>query len=173
METSSLRVEYRLDGASNFLSWKERVTLALKEYELWELVKKVVVPPTDPQDLAVHQKKEIKFERVILYSMKDHLIYYLSDKKMAKDMFDALVGLFHSTNINRKMVLRNKLISMHMSISNNITSYFMRITQVRDKPIDIWEKLDDVELVNVPLNGFPKSWEPFFKGFYAREKIPD
>jgi hypothetical protein len=48
---NTLRVEDRLDGASKFLSWKSRVTLALKEYDLWELVDKVVVPPTDPDRL--------------------------------------------------------------------------------------------------------------------------
>jgi hypothetical protein len=42
MASTSLRVEDRLDGASNFLSLKARVTLALKEYYLWELVDKVV-----------------------------------------------------------------------------------------------------------------------------------
>jgi uncharacterized protein YehS (DUF1456 family) len=95
-QTTSLRVEDRLDGASNFLSWKARVTLALKEYDLWEIVDKVVLPPTDPQDLAVHQKKEIKSQWVILDSVKDHLIPHLSEKKMTKEMFDALVGLFQS-----------------------------------------------------------------------------
>jgi len=38
MATTPLRVEDRLDGASNFPYLKERVTLALKEYGLWELV---------------------------------------------------------------------------------------------------------------------------------------
>jgi hypothetical protein len=42
MESTSLRVEDRLDGASNVLSWKSIVTLALKEYDLWELVDKVI-----------------------------------------------------------------------------------------------------------------------------------
>jgi hypothetical protein len=49
-----------LDGESNFLSCKERVNLALKEYDLWELVEKVVYVPTNLADLEVHQKKEIK-----------------------------------------------------------------------------------------------------------------
>jgi hypothetical protein len=57
METTPLRVEDRLDGASNFLSWKERVTLALKEYDLWELVDKVVVPPTDPDSFGSSQEE--------------------------------------------------------------------------------------------------------------------
>jgi hypothetical protein len=83
-----------LDGASNFLSWKARVTLALKEYDLWELVDKVFAPPTNPIALAVHENKEFKVERVILVSVKDYLIPHLSEKKTTKYMFDSLVGLF-------------------------------------------------------------------------------
>jgi hypothetical protein len=47
MAAASLRVEDGLDGASNFLSWKARVTLDLKEYDLWEIVDEVFLPPTD------------------------------------------------------------------------------------------------------------------------------
>jgi hypothetical protein len=122
MESVSLRVEYKLDGASKFLSWKERVTLSLKEYDLWELVDKLVVPPTHPQDLEVHQKKEIKVEQVILDSMKDYLIPHFYEKKTAYEMFDSLRGLFQSTNMNRKKVLRNKLIYVKMSRYDNVTS---------------------------------------------------
>jgi hypothetical protein len=66
METTILRVEYRLDGASNFLSWKTRENLTLKEYDLWELVDKVVTPPTDLTTLEAHNKKDIKSDRVLL-----------------------------------------------------------------------------------------------------------
>jgi hypothetical protein len=34
------------------------------------------------------------------------------------------------------------------------------------------EVVDDIELVNVALNGFPGSWEPFLQGICAREKFP-
>jgi hypothetical protein len=68
--------------------------LALKEYELWELVDKLVAPLTNLITLEAHNKKEIKSQRVILDSGKDHLIPHLSERKRAKEMFDALVGLF-------------------------------------------------------------------------------
>jgi hypothetical protein len=60
MEKTLLRFEDTLDGASNYLSWKERVTLAFKKYDLWELVDKVVTPLIDPTALEAHNKKEIK-----------------------------------------------------------------------------------------------------------------
>jgi hypothetical protein len=112
MVATLLRVEDRLDGESNFLSWKGRVTLALKEYDLWELVDKEVAPSTYLAALDAHNKKEIKAERVLLDSAKDHLIPYLNEKMTAKEMFDALVILFQIKNMNRKMILRNKLISV-------------------------------------------------------------
>jgi hypothetical protein len=59
---------------------------------------------------------------------------------MTKEMFDSLVGLFQSTNMNRKMVLRNKLRLVQMSRSDNVTNYFMRITQVCDQLAAIGEK---------------------------------
>jgi hypothetical protein len=48
MASISLIFEDRLDGASNFLSWKVRVTLLLDENDLWDIVKDVVPFPMDP-----------------------------------------------------------------------------------------------------------------------------
>jgi hypothetical protein len=87
-------------------------------------------------------------------------------------MYDALVGLYQSGNTNRKLILRHKLRSVEMSKSDTVASYLMRITQIRDQLVAIGEAVDDTELVNVALNGFPGSWEPFVQGICAREKLP-
>jgi hypothetical protein len=130
MASASLRFEDRLDGASNFLSWKVRVTLLLEENDLWDIVKDVVPSPTDPQQLAAHKKKEVKAKRMIMDAIKDHLIPHISEKKMTKEMFDALVSLYQSENINRKMILRNKLRSIEMIRSDSVTSYLMKVTDL-------------------------------------------
>ena len=44
-----IRYEDRLDGMSNYLQWKVRMTAALKENRLWTIVSTVVTPLTsDP-----------------------------------------------------------------------------------------------------------------------------
>jgi hypothetical protein len=83
MELSSLMFEDRLYGASNFLSWKVRVTLLLEENDLYDIMKDVVTPTTDPQQLESHNK-EVKSKRMIMDSMKDHLIPHISKKKTTK-----------------------------------------------------------------------------------------
>jgi len=39
-----------------FLSWKARVTLLLKEHDLWEIVEKVVPLSTYATQLTTHEK---------------------------------------------------------------------------------------------------------------------
>jgi hypothetical protein len=59
-----------------------------------------------------------------------------------------------------------------MSTVDTIASYLMRINQICDKLVATSEEIDDTELVNVALNGFLRSWEPFVQGICAREKLP-
>jgi hypothetical protein len=105
-------------------------------------------------------------------SMKNYLIPHLNEKNTNKGMFDALVSLLQRKNMNMNMILRKKFRSVQMSRSDNVTIYLMRITHVRDQIASIGEKTEDAELMNVALNGIPKSWEPFVKGVCARENIP-
>jgi hypothetical protein len=102
---------------------------------------------------------------VILEAIKDHLIPHVAEKTKSKEMYDAFVSLFQSDNMSRKMILKTKLRECRMSSSDNVTSYLMKITQTG-------ETILDAELVNVALNGFSKSWEPFIMGICAREKLP-
>jgi hypothetical protein len=98
---STLKIEDRLEGATNFRAWKARILLLLEENDLKEYVESVVPSPNDPHELATHKKKEVKAKRVLLDSVKDHLIPHISKKKTAKDMFDALVGLYQSGNASQ------------------------------------------------------------------------
>jgi hypothetical protein len=62
---------------------------------------------------------------------------------------------------------------MEMSRSNTVTSYLMKIMHICDQLATFGEKVVDVELVNMALNGFPPSWEPFVKGICACENLPE
>ena len=84
MASTSLRFEDRLDGASNLLSWKVRLTLLLEENDLWDIVKDVATPPTDPQRLIAHNMREVKAKQMILDAIKDHLIHHIFEKKTMK-----------------------------------------------------------------------------------------
>ena len=51
-----LKVEDRLEGATNFSAWKERITCIFEEAEVWEIVEKAIVLPTAPNELEAYKK---------------------------------------------------------------------------------------------------------------------
>jgi hypothetical protein len=131
------------------------VTLLLEENDLWDIVKDVVPLPTS----AIHSSWQLTKEGseakwMIMDAIKDHLIPHISKKKTTKEMFDALVSLYQSENINKKMILQNKLKSIEMTKSNTITNYLMKVVQICDQLLTVGEKVVDAELVNMELNGF-------------------
>jgi hypothetical protein len=122
-----LRFEDRLDGISNYSPWKERIMSVLMENGIWEFANTQITPPTDAAQLVIHNQKDVKVKRIILDGVKDHLIPYLSRKNTARDMWEALKGLFQSKNEHRKMVLREKLKDTKMTGSDTVTTYLTQI----------------------------------------------
>ena len=119
---SGLRYEDRLEGATNFSAWKERITLLLEEHELWDIVKATVTIRTDPVDLTAYNKRKIKAKRILLDAVKDHMILHVTGKTHAYEMWEALTNLFQNDNKNRKMVLQEKLHSIKMFRGESVTS---------------------------------------------------
>jgi len=87
----SLRVEDRLDGASNFRSWKTRILLFLDENDIQNYVKESVSEPQDAKEKANHKKNEAKAKRILIDSIKDHLIPHVVELNISKEMYDVLV----------------------------------------------------------------------------------
>jgi hypothetical protein len=46
MSIMSVKVEDRVDGVSNFLPWKARLTLLIEEHDLWDIVTSGFPTPT-------------------------------------------------------------------------------------------------------------------------------
>jgi hypothetical protein len=96
---------------------------------------------------------EINAMNIIVDSIKDHLIPYISHLDSSKEIYDALTNLFSVRNIGQVMSLKNEHYDMKMNDDDNITSYFVRISQLRDQLQAIEEIISEKELVNIVLHG--------------------
>jgi hypothetical protein len=158
---NTLNIEDMLEGETIFWAWKDRILLLLEENDLKEYVEGVVPSPTNPHELLAHVKKVVKAKRVLLDSVKDHMIPHIYEKKIVKDVYGDLVCLYQSENVGRKFIFKNQLQAIKMSSSDTVVSYLMRINQIHDQLATINEELDDDKLVNMALSVLPRSWEPF------------
>jgi hypothetical protein len=109
---------------------------------------------------------------IIVESIKYHLIPYISHLDSSKKMYDAITNIFSVRNIGQIMSLENELCDMNMNDDENITSYFLRISQLRDQLQAIEEIISEKELVNIVLNGLPKTWDAFSASMNTRKEYP-
>ena len=86
----SIRYEDRLVGVSNYLPWKVRIIVVLKEWKIWSFANTKMTKPADQDALDEFEALEGRAQRVILDRVKDHFIPHLAEKKTAKDMWDTL-----------------------------------------------------------------------------------
>jgi hypothetical protein len=87
-------------------------------------------------------------------------------------MYEALNRLYESKDISQNLTLRNQLRNMKMDNSESVTSYLMRVSQIRDQLATIGDVISDKEIVTKTLNGFPTFWIPFVQRVCARSKLP-
>ena len=97
------KLDENLEGDDKFLAWKYRISLVLEENELDSYISEEVPVPEGDEAKALHKKKLVMAKRIIVDSIKDHLIPHVSSLKTPKAMFNALTKLFEGKNINQKM----------------------------------------------------------------------
>jgi hypothetical protein len=169
---TNMRVEYRMEGSRNFRSWKHRLQMILDENDLLEHITVGVPEPDEEEKKTKHKKNEKKEKRIVSDSVKYHLIPHIYELQTTRKMYEALSSFYESKDISQNLTLRNQLHNMKMDNSESITSYLMRVSQIRDKLATIGDVISDKELVTTTLNGFPTFWIPFVQGVCARSKLP-
>ena len=145
--------------------------LILEQNDLEGFVEEDIPEPEGDEAKAIYKKTMVKANRIIVDSIKDHMIPHVSSLKTPKQMFDALSRLYEGNNINRKMTLRTQLKNVKMQDSESIQSYFTRVSQIKEQIEAIGDSVEEEELVMTTMNGLPRPWDPFIKGICSRRKL--
>ena len=69
-----IKIYEKLEGDNNFRAWKYRISLVLEENELDSYIHEEVPIPEGYEAKALHKKKLVMEKRIIVDSIKDHLI---------------------------------------------------------------------------------------------------
>ena len=105
--------------------------------------------------------------RIIVDSIKDHLIPRVSSKKTPKQMYDALSSMYEGRNINRNMNLKAQLKGTKMRKGESIQDYLTRVSQIKENISTIGDTLNEDGLVMNSLNGLARPWDPFIQTLCA------
>ena len=80
MSFKGLRLEYALEGSSNYVSWKDRMEVVLDDNGLKEFIDAEVPKPIDAAQVEAWKKKMEKCRRILLEGVKDHIVSSLHGK---------------------------------------------------------------------------------------------
>jgi len=84
-----MKVEDHLDGATNFISWKFRV-LILGENDPLKLVNEKVQEQNVEEDKSHWRKSDARARRILVNSVRDHLVTQILQTKTTMKMFKTL-----------------------------------------------------------------------------------
>lgn len=105
----SVRFEDRLEGETNFNSWKARVMNLLEENDLDGYVTSVVAEPLDDVGKTTYKSNQAKEKKVIFDSVKYHFIPVITPLNTSKECFDTLVKIYEMKTPSQKRTWKNKL----------------------------------------------------------------
>ena len=163
-----MRIKDILEGASNFEAWKLRMLMILKKQKLTTVVENAPKSKkTDEWEFG-----NIKAMEILVDGVRDHLLHIITKLDSAYEMFKALEVMFQINNTSRILTLKNQLNNIKMKKGETITSYCMRIMDLRNQLLMVGHTYDNKELVMVSLNGIPLSWENFTQGIGACLELP-
>lgn len=90
---------YKLVGSSNILAWKRRIDIVLKENEVIDHINGKVSKPYKGQALSEYMEKDLRAQEILMESVKDPLIPYITELETSKEIYDKLVELFYESVI--------------------------------------------------------------------------
>ena len=115
-------------------------------------------------------KGEIRVQRILIESIKDSLIPYVSKLKSAKEIYEKLVEIFSVSIIGEAISLRQELYKMKLSREEGITPCFMRIFEIRDQLQELGEVMADTGMTIVVLNAIPEEWGNSTSSLYEKKE---
>jgi hypothetical protein len=175
MYFNGLRLEYALEGSSNFIAWKDRMEAVLEDNGLKGYIDADVPKPaaTDIANLDAWQKKVAKARRILLEGVRDHIVSSLHGKTTPYAMWKVLTDLFQNSSDHRKLALKDKLRKIKMEKGETIPKYLTKFVQCRDELGSVGITIVADDLVSLALLGLPKSWHSYQDSVNGREKLPD
>ena len=138
--SSYFPAEVKLHDKSDFHGWKMSLDLTLEEKELMDYVQgKIPKPPSNASDVAKtnYNRAEVKAKKIIRDSIDKHLMAYISKLETSKEIYNRLVDMFKVSNANQILFLKNKLKDIKKGKDEDIQSYFLRITEIKNDILSI------------------------------------
>ena len=159
MAASVLRDQDQLEGASNYVIWKARISLLLDEHDLKHFLDSVQAEPVDVAPLRAFKKNMAKAKQLILNLVKSHIVSHIYGKGTTKEMWDALATLYQGSSEQSKMFLEEKMQTTRMHKGERVDPFLSRLQENRDQLEVVGAAPQAIEMVRLAFNSVSKDYQ--------------
>lgn len=145
----------KLDGSSNFSTWKFLMEMYLVQDDLWEYTQEV---PKETDIVAV--KRDRKTKAKICLMVKPHCLVHVRQAKTAKDAWEALHTAFEDKGLNNRCRLLSKLVSIKLEQFESLRDYVTSMMSVAQQLRELGKEIDDELLAALMLQGLTENFQP-------------
>lgn len=144
----------KLQGSSNFDTWKFDVECILVHDDLWQYVE------SSPKDNADDKRKDQKARTKICLLIENHCKVHVRRAKTAFETWNNLKTAYEDKGVNNRCRLLARLVSLKSSLFNSITEYVTELMRVSHQLSDLGKEIDDELLAALMLQGLPEEYTP-------------
>jgi len=124
------------------------------------------------EEKEIRREEDVKARKIIIYSVRDHLLPRIANLKTTFEMYEALKDMFESDNTLISLTLKGQLQSTKITKGDTVATFFMKISEIKEQLGAIGEIMFDKELVLSTLNNLQKVSESFLQSISGRDKLP-
>ena len=159
MAFNGLRLEYAIDGSSNYIAWKDGMEVVLEDNGLKDFIDREAPKPaaSSAQELAEWKKCVARARRILLEGVRDHIVSSLHGKETPFSMWKTLKDLYQNNSDQRKLALKDKLQKIKCEKGDTISTYLNKLTTCKDELGSVVIMTTDDDMVSLSLLILPKS----------------
>jgi hypothetical protein len=102
--------------------------ITLEDDDLLRLIEKTLPTTKIDEEKDEWKAYDIKARKIIICSVRDHLLPHISTLKTTYEMYDALKKMFERNNTNIALTLKHQLQNIKMMKDDTIATFFMKIS---------------------------------------------
>ena len=160
----------RFDGKGDFGTWKIKMEAVLKKEKTF----KIISAPEKLKELDSETLEEMEDEALttIQLSLSDEVLREFSQKKTAKELWDALSDAYQDKSLTNRIILQQQLYSYKMKPGADLMGHVDALTTlVMNLKAEEVEITDEAQAV-ILLCSLPKEYTAFVNSMiYGRSKI--
>lgn len=146
----------KLDGVSNYTTWKFSTRMSLTLEGLWDCV----VGENVNADESINERALAK----ICLGVKPSCYQYVHDCKTAKEAWEKLATIFEDKGLYRRVVLLRKLHHAEYTDHNGMSEYINNVMTLVQQLGDIGKVIEDDEVAELLLSGLPADFDVLVSG---------